>query len=418
MKPALTYADVLLNLPIDATLRNYLEKQGLVLSAEFDWTDATSTSNALIGQLQAYADSAVRDRVVAGLNASTQLAHERGKQAMFQVAAKNSAVLVNLIACQSDIHRSFWLFVHHLDLFEQAAETEFFDANPQHAQQHDLGVRTAVRRDAESMANFVEAIKGFYQKELGCGEVCVAHLLDRAHGTQLVTVHAKDLAMMRLEFEGMNLQRRVGSPNIHMTLEYSDVTGVARTLIRGGAKYHEMLANAFSRHLLGVDIASQRIKPPALDLSSLRLGFEVPQAAEDGFVALQVKSITVVSPESNLKAEFTAMAGAVHECVTELIADEFKNDNPLARRWLVLAATINLYYATPPGKQRNPVVTVEVTSRGRLNLHKFDEKLRAQLERYLVHIGVLQEKQTLSAQVDTNGEREDLVNERAIEQDQ
>lgn len=416
----LTYADALLNLPVDATLRTYLTQQGMALPPDFDWTDDPVTSKRLIEAIQAYPDSGVRDKVVAGLHVSTQLGHPRGKQAMFQAttANKNSAALVNLIGCQSDIHRAFWLFVHHLDLFEQAVEMEYVDSHTQHAQQHDLGIKVPVRRDPASMAAFGDAIKGFYQKELGCGEACVAHLLDRAQGTQLVTVHAKDLAMMRLEFDGTVLQRRVGSPNIHMTLEYSDATGVVRTLIRGGAKYHEMLAQAFACHLLGVDVAAQRIKPPTLDLSTLKMGFQVPQAAADGFVTLQVKSITLMSPDTKLKAEFTAMASSEHECVTELIAEKFVNDNPLAHQWLVSAASINLYYAPPPGKQRCPVVTVEVTRRGRLNLHKFDEKLRAQLEGYLVKIGILQDKQTLSAQVDDAGERADLMDERAIEQGQ
>jgi hypothetical protein len=311
------------------------------------------------------------------------------------------------------MHRAFWLFVHHPDLFEQAAAIEYVDSHTQQAQQHDLGIKLPVRRDAASMVAFCDAIKVFYQKELGCGEVCVAHLLDRTQGTQLVTVHAKDLAMMRLEFEGSLLQRRVGSPDIHMTLEYSDATGVVRTLIRGGAKYHEMLVHAFASHLLGVDISAQRIKPPTLDLSVLKVGFQVPQASDDGFVALQVKSITLMSPDTELKAQFTAMASSAHQCVTELIAEKLPRDNPLAHQWLVNAASIKLYYAPQPGKQRSPVVTVEVTRRGRLNLHKFDEKLRAQLEGYLVQIGILQESQILSAQVDESGERSDLVDERS-----
>lgn len=44
------------------------------------------------------------------------------------------------------------------------------------------------------------------------------------------------------------------------------------------------------------------------------------------------------------------------------------------------------------------MVPIEVTSRGRLNLHQFDAKLQAQLERYLVRIGILRPGQTLSAQ--------------------
>lgn len=406
-----TYADVLLNLPVDATLRTYLEHQGLALPADFNWADDTTTTAALIDAIQSWPDPGVRDKIVAGLQVSTQLAHPRGKQAMFQVGSQNGPVLIGLIACLSDQHRAFWLFVHHPALFEQAAEIEYVDSHVQHAQQHDLGTKVPVRRDDASMAGFCEAIKAFYKLELGCGEVCVAHILDRAQGTQLVTVHAKDLAMLRLEFEGMTLTRRVGSPNIHMVLEYSELTGVVRTIIRGGAKFHDMLAQAFTRHLLGVEVPATRIKPPTLDLSPLKLGFQVPQAAADGFVALQVKSITLMSPDTHLKAEFTAMASSEHQCVTELIAEKLPHDNPLAHHWLVNAASINLYYAPPPGKLRSPVVTVEVTRRGRLNLHKYDEKLRAQLERYLVQIGILQEKQTLSVQIEASGESTDLVNE-------
>jgi hypothetical protein len=44
------------------------------------------------------------------------------------------------------------------------------------------------------------------------------------------------------------------------------------------------------------------------------------------------------------------------------------------------------------------VVTVEITRKGRLNLHKFDAALQAQLEGYLVYLGILQNGQTLNAQ--------------------
>ena len=56
----------------------------------------------------------------------------------------------------------------------------------------------------------------------------------------------------------------------------------------------------------------------------------------------------------------------------------------IADRWLIAASQINLYYPPAPGKVRPKVVTVEVTRKGRLNLHKFDPVLQARLERYLV----------------------------------
>jgi hypothetical protein len=403
-----TYADALLHLPVDATLRTYLEQQGLVLPDHFDWTN----SDLLIEAIQTCPDPDVRDKIVAGLHASAQLAHLRGKQAIWQVVTQTGVGLMGLLGCQGHLHQAFWLFVHHPDLFEQAAEIEYVDSHVQHAQQHDLGAKLPVRRDDVAIAAFCEAIKAFYKQELGCGEECVAYILDREQGTQLVTVHAKDAATVRLEFEGKILRRRVGSPNIHMVIEYAPQTGVARTIIRGGAKYHNMLTKAFASHLLGVDVDAQRIKLPTLDLSVLKLGFQVPQAVDDGFVALQVKSITVMSPDAALKAQFTAMASSEHQCATELVAEKFPHDNPLAHQWLITAASINLYYAPPPGKQRCPVVTVEVTRRGRLNLHKFDDKLRAQLESYLVAIGVMQKKQTLSVHVDSASEFPELAEER------
>ena len=255
-----TYADILLNLPVDDTLKTFIERHTLPMPEGWIWHDSIQASKSLIGLIQLHPNAAMRDRIVAGLHASTLLAHPLGKQAMFQAAHDRPTELMGLIACKNDLHRAFWLYVHHPALFEAAAEIEYLDHHGQQAQQHDLGLKGTIKRDEESIASFGDAIKGFYQRELGCGEVCVVNVSDRARGTQLVSIHAKDLATAKLEFEGSQLQRRVGSPNIHMVLEYAQATGVARTIIRGGAKYHAMLCEAFAKHLLGVDADAQRIQ--------------------------------------------------------------------------------------------------------------------------------------------------------------
>ena len=156
-----------------------------------------------------------------------------------------------------------------------------------------------------------------------------------------------------------------------------------------------MLCDAFARHLLGANTDAQRILAPRLDLSGLRMGLNVPQAIEDGFVAMQVKNVVVVSECGRLKMECVASAVSDQRCVTELLKDYFGADNPLKRGWSIQAATLNFYLAPEPGRSRCSVVSIEVTSRGRLNLHKFDEKLRAQLEGYLVQLGILQDQQVL-----------------------
>ena len=402
-----SYIDVLNHLPVDATLQDYLNRCALPLPPTLDWTDTVFTSRAIMAAIEACTDSAIRDQVIAGLQTATQLAHPRASTAMFQAAMNDAAAVTGLAACSSDLHRAFWLMVHHPKRFEAACDVDYADSHVGQAQHIDLGVRATVRRDQPSMDAFCTAIAHFYKKELHCGDVVVGRLMDRAHGTQLVTIHAKDLATTQLKFVGGVLARGVDHPTIHMALEYSQRTGAARTLIKGGEKYHTMLANAFAEHLLGVKVDAQRLKPPPLDLSGLRGGFHVPQAHQDGFAVVQLKSITVVTPDKKLRSEFSATIHSHQQSVAELMAENLPNDNPLAHQWEVAAATINLYYPPTNGRKAR-VVSVEVTSRGRLNLHKFDDKLRQQLEGYLVDAGILSPDQTLTmAEVDIR-ERPDL----------
>ncbi len=202
--------------------------------------------------------------------------------------------------------------------------------------------------------------------------------------------------MLRLEFEGVTLTRRIGNPNIPLALEYSEATGVVRTLVRGGAKYQQMLIGAFAEHVLGVKAHAQRIKPPTLDLSMLRTGIDVPEVFEDGFSLVQLKALTFLSPDGALKLECIAMQASQQRSVHELLAK--KLPGPLEGNWAVTAAQVNLYYPPEPGQTRPRVVSIEITSKGRLNLPKFDAKMQAQLEGYLVSVGILRKGQTLSAQ--------------------
>lgn len=394
----LTFVDVLLSLPVDSTLRGFLTDAGLPLPDDFSWDDGIQTSEGLVAAIRGWADLPARDQLLARLMAGVQLVDAGGTQAVFQAAVLDGGALSGLVACQSDLHRSFWLYVQHPELFERACEFDYLERHGSRAHQHELGVRVRPIDNAVALTDLRQAVSAFYKRELQCGDGCVAYLVERSPGVFLLTVHVKDLAMLQLEFEGAHLKRRVGHPNIHMVLEYSVKTGVVRTLARGGAKYHLMLVDAFAEQLLGVKVDARRIRPPTLDLSALKLGFDVPQAMADGFTALQVKSIIVLTEDTGLKLDCTAMASSEQGCVTDLMRKHLPNDNPLDHGWSIKAASINLYYPPELGKTRSKVVTVEVTRRGRLNLNKFDAVLQSQLEGYLVTLGILQPGQTLNAQ--------------------
>ena len=100
MSRAQTYADILLNLPVDDTLKTFMERHALPLPEGWSWSDSVQTSKGLIGLIQSHPVAAMRDRIVAGLHASTLLAHPLGKQAMFQAAHDRPSELMGLIARQ------------------------------------------------------------------------------------------------------------------------------------------------------------------------------------------------------------------------------------------------------------------------------------------------------------------------------
>ena len=391
-----TWIEWLHELPVDAALRDFLTAHGLAVAPDFAWTDAPETTRALIEALVNDPGGTVRDPVAAKLRAAVSLGDAAGSQAMFEVAAGDAAVLASLATCKSDAHRSFWLYAKHPALFDRAGDIDHFERQSAQAQQHDLGVKKVPDTSEAALAALRADLSAFYQREMQCGDRCKAYIVERSTGIFLLSVHIKDLPTVRLEFEGDELKRHVGNPNIHSVVEYSRFTGVSRSLAKGGAKFHQALLKAFAEHCLHVDLEAQRLRPPTLDLSILRLGFDVPQAQADGFNVLQIKSITLLSPDTQLKLDCTAMASSDHRCVTELLAE--KLPTPLTEHWLITAAQINLYYPPAPGKVRPKVITVEVTRKGRLNLQKFDAALQAQLEGYLVSLGILAPGQTLTAQ--------------------
>lgn len=271
--------------------------------------------------------------------------------------------MLGLATCKSDLHRAFWLYRHHPALFGNALDADFIERRGSQSQQHALDIKRHPNTTTPALAAFDQAVSKFYQRKLNCGDGVESTIFQRSPGVFLLTIYVKDLATMHLEFQGKSLTRRVGNPSIHGMLEYSERTGVVRTLIRGGAAFHQMLAGEFATHLLGQAVDATRIKPEKLDLRQFRAGVDFPQAIKDGFVAVQLKQITLLSPTGRLKVECTAMAAADKPSVTDLMHAELSA--PLADDWSVTAVQINLYYPGEAGR-RTGVVTAELTSMGRL----------------------------------------------------
>lgn len=406
---SLTYAQVLLELPVDTLLREWIEGQGIALPSDFAWTDDPETSHALLEAVDAAAP-AQRDPIVALLQRLPDLQGEQGQMAIEQALDGDTATLEALAQCHSERHRALWLALKQPDLFEKATEQLWYVQRAHNARFMYLGLHQPVRRDAAALSAFETAISRFYQQQRRCGEIVTAHVLDPGRGTCLVIAHARDLPQTGVEFQGNALTRRIGTPGIPMALEYAPVTGVVSTLISGGESYRRQLISAFAEHLLDqptFDI--RRLRRLPLDLDQLRHGIQMPDALSDGFSAVRLRAITLTTPDEALRMTFTATRKSQRECVTQLIAHHLSRDNPLRRHGLVQAATIALHY--PPGTPGRRVINVELTRQGRVNLHQFDEALRRQLEDYLRKAGILSPGFTLAMHEVNPSERPDLLDD-------
>lgn len=180
------FVDALLALPADQTLRDFLTHAGLPLPGDLNWNDGLNTSHALIDAIAAWPDTAARDALIAHLSANVQLGDSAGKQAMFQIAASDAHVLLGLAACNSDLQRSFWLATTHPALFERACEVDYLERHGTQVQQHELDICRRPDTGDAALAGLRQTISSFYQRELGCSDVCLAYVMERRAGVLLL----------------------------------------------------------------------------------------------------------------------------------------------------------------------------------------------------------------------------------------
>ncbi len=153
------------------------------------------------------------------------------------------------------------------------------------------------------------------------------------------------------------LKRRVGNPNIHSVLEYSS-NGCRPFAGQGGPSTTDA-AHGLRRHC-SCQVDAYRLRPPTLDLSVLRLGFDVRRRRWTGSSAA-VKSLSLLSREpveDRLHGHGLEPPPVRDDCWKEKCRAR-GGELALHRR------AHQLYYPPEPGKARAKVVTIEVTRKGR-----------------------------------------------------
>ena len=272
----------------------------------FAWDDTPETSQFLVEAVKVWPDTAARDQMIANLMASVQLGDAAGKQAMFEAVVADGAALAGLTLCGSDIHRSFWLYVNHPTLFDPRLRLQLLGA-PRAA---DPAIRSGPEAPAEVRTDSAWlrcAAIGLLQSA-NCNAAMAAWpcLVEHPAPACSCCPSTSGTWPLRLEFEGSTLKRRVGNPNIHMVLEYAKSTGVVRTLVRGGAKYQQMLVGPSPSMCWSVKANAHRISRPPGSVDAAHRLRRAGGVRGRFLDELQLKALAL-SPDAALKIECTAM---------------------------------------------------------------------------------------------------------------
>lgn len=119
MKSTWTLLEVLADLADDKVLQEWFSKHGLHLTSQ-GASSAAEGALLVMRALQSVRRPDMQERLCAGIQQVSALAHPAGRLAMFEVAGARRDVLTGLASCKSDLHRAVWLCVHHPDLFDEA----------------------------------------------------------------------------------------------------------------------------------------------------------------------------------------------------------------------------------------------------------------------------------------------------------
>ena len=159
--------------------------------------------------------------------------------------ADGGAALAGLTLCASDIHRSFWLYVHHPALFTRAYDFSFGAAWAT-----DAAIRSWLETPTERFGYQSDSVAsghlGLLQAQNSNAATAAWRAGAQPRACSLLSVHVRDNAMLRWSSR-LDLKRRVGNPNIHGAgIRQSPPVSCARWCAAAQSRYQQMLVEAFA----------------------------------------------------------------------------------------------------------------------------------------------------------------------------
>jgi len=387
------YKQIVRSVPAQ-TMRQFLESRQFPSTSTVDWAlEEPDLARVVIALIDA-ASAEDRNRLISDMHEAVQLADAIGDRAIRNVCQNDPKAVEHLSGLENPTERALWLFLAHPDKFEDGLEARYFDDRVMRASAKcfDLKHIGEVARGDVVRKALAADISAFFLKREGCGKSVEVEFLDRwLEDSIQVTIYVEDLANNRPEFDDNGtFRRRRSHPAKELALVYFYKTGFAETVVSGGKDYHDKLATLFAKHMLGLTLKPDAVKPETYKLGNLKNGLCVFEQATLGIESLRMKNLTFMPLDGDggfLTIE--APGKDIHATADDWAAKHLPHDNPLKRPFAIVQAAIGVHFFLEPGKKRRRSLILKFTKRGMSNLQCFAEADRKMLYGFMVEWGLI-----------------------------
>jgi len=282
-----------------STLRQYFQAKSITL--EVDWEALTPRRiDPLHHAIEALPDEQ-RDGVERDFRQLFDMADARGRLLLIEQAEVRGEDLASRLEhVENHYEAAMVALLEHPHVFEIAACVHEMDRMGRW-RRRSVGKRLRASDDPNDIRTFEDALRSIYNKQ-GRGRCCHVDRYERRDPLRFCYfAYPEDFPTSDVEYDKRrNFRRVTRRPAMENAFVYDPESGVLEISATGPKKHKEALAEAFCKHILGLEALPPEDGRPRFTLQpAMDPSFEFPIEPEDGVAQVAFKSVRLDYPDAD-----------------------------------------------------------------------------------------------------------------------
>lgn len=195
----------------------------------------------------------------------------------FHVACAADAVALKAFETRDSREQAMWVFHAREQLFRDVELHLAFQSktNGKYWKKHRIEAGLELTSERDGLEAFSREVAKLYEKS-GCGRS--AHIERSVHasdGSVQLTIYVEGPLTAFAHFTESKFNRVTTRIALETAVVYQPATGVIESVVKGGAKNHQMVLTLFGKHVVGRELKPEEIEKARFKLNELRSGLEI-----------------------------------------------------------------------------------------------------------------------------------------------